>query len=53
MTETINMQSTGVRQQFTWTNKMVNDLIGSVDNFNVLSLMEFKDKHLKGEREAQ
>lgn len=32
---------------------MVNDLIGSVDNFNVLSLMEFKDRYLKGEREAQ
>ena len=32
---------------------MVNDLIGSVDNFNVLSLMEFKGRYLKGEREAQ
>ena len=55
MTKAINMQSTGVRQQFTWTNKMVDDLIGSVDNFKVLilSLMEFKDRYLDGEREAQ
>ena len=32
---------------------MVDDLIGSVDNFKVLSLMEFKDRYLDGEREAQ
>ena len=42
------MQSAGEKQQFTWRNKMVDDLVSSLENFN--TLMEFKDKHFNGER---
>ena len=38
MTEIIKMQSTGERQQFTWKNETVNDLISNIENFQVLSL---------------
>ena len=47
------MQSTGERQQFTWTNKMVDDVISSTENFKASSLIEFKGKYLDGERQAQ
>ena len=38
------MQSSGERKQFTWTNKVVDGLIGNTENFKALSLMEFKGK---------
>ena len=34
MTEAIKMRSTGERQESPWTNKMVDDLIRSIENFN-------------------
>ena len=37
------MQSTGEKQQYTWTNKMLDDLIISLENFKIL--MEFKAKY--------
>ena len=45
------MQSTGEKQQFSWTNKMVNDLISSIENFK--ALIEFKGKYSDGDRQAQ
>ena len=36
------------RQQFTWTNKMMNYLISSTENFKALSLMEFKGQYFEG-----
>ena len=45
------MQSTGERQQFTWTNKVVDGLISNIENFKALSLMEFKGKQFDEDRQ--
>ena len=42
------MQNTEVKQQFAWTNKIVDDLIIRLENFK--ALMEFKAKYLEGDR---
>ena len=39
---TKKLQNTEVKQQFAWTNKIVDDLIIRLQNFN--ALMEFKAK---------
>ena len=49
--ETIKLQNTGVKQQFAWTNKMVDDLIVRLENFKVL--MEFKAKYFDRDRNTQ
>lgn len=46
------MQSTGEKQQFLWTNEMMNASIISLENFK--ALMEFKGKYFDfGDRQAQ
>ena len=45
------MQSTREKQQFSWANKMVNDLISSLENFK--ALIEFKGKYFDRDRQAQ
>ena len=47
MAEAIKMQSTGEKQQFTWTNKMVDELISTLENF-----MEFKGKYVDKDRQV-
>ena len=36
MAETIKLQSTGEKLEFTWKNEMVDDLISSLEHFNAL-----------------
>ena len=50
MTQAIKMSNSGEKLQFTWTNKMVDDLINNLENFK--TLMELKDKYFDGERQA-
>lgn len=45
------MQSTGEKQQFLWTNEMMDASIISLENFK--ALMEFKGKYFDGDRQAQ
>ena len=40
------MQSTGEKQQFTWTNKMVDELISTLENFMEFMLTK-TDKYKK------
>ena len=51
MVEIIKMQSTGQRQQFTWKNEIVKDLISNIENFQTLrlkaSISSETDKHKK------
>ena len=51
MTELIKMQITGEKQQFIWTNKMVDDLSRSLEN--VKALLEFEGKYFDRDRQAQ
>ena len=46
--ETIKLQNTGVKQQFAWTNKIVDDLIIRFENFK--ALMEFRSTYFDGDR---
>lgn len=48
MTEVTKMQITGEKQQFIWTDKMVDDLSRSLEN--VKALLEFKGKYFDGDR---
>ena len=49
--ETIKLQNNGIKQQFAWTNKMVDDLIIRLENFK--PLMEFKAKYFDRDRNTQ
>lgn len=50
--QAIKVQNTGEKQQFTWTNKLVDDSISSLENFKALrslkeSISTETDKHDK------
>ena len=51
MAEAINLQNTRVKQQFTWTNKLLDHLITRLANFK--TLIELKTKYFEGDRNSK
>ena len=51
MAEAINLQNTRVKQQFTWTNKLLDHLITRLANFK--TLIALKAKYFEGDRNTK